>query len=104
MKRSQHPELSCPDIVNDLRSIHQSLVNPWLICYGKDMVKLLAYGLRSVLGSNNKGRDVRPKMIMTYLRLSFDWSDLNKSKLSQDLRAWVVRNPDFRVLQSAQTD
>ena len=101
VKRSQRPELPCPDIVNDLRSIHQSLVNPWLICYGKDMVELLAFGLRSALGTNKRAQDVRPEMVKTYLRLSFDWSDLNRSKLSQDLRAWVVRNPSFRVLRPA---
>ncbi len=100
MNRSQCPALSCPNIVNDLRSIHRLLVNkPWLICYGKDMVGLLAFGLRSVLGTN-KIQDVRPEMIKTYLRLSFDWNDLNRTKLSQDLRAWAARNSGFRVLRS----
>lgn len=100
MARSQRPDLSCPDIVKDIKSIHQSLSDFWLICYGKDMVELLAFGLRSVLGTN-KVQDVRPEMIKTYLRLSFNRSDLNRTKLSKDLRAWMVLNSGFRVLQPA---
>lgn len=100
MARSQRPDLSCPDIVKDIKSIHQSLSDFWLICYGKDMVELLAFGLRSVLGTN-KVQDVRPEMIKTYLRLSFNRSDLNRTKLSRDLRAWMVLNSGFRVLQPA---
>ncbi len=98
MNRSQRPDLSCPDIVKELRSIHQSLVNHWLICYGKDMIEVLAFGLRSVLGENT-AQVVKPEMIKSYLRLSFHWSDLNRSKLSQDLHEWATRNSGFRVLR-----
>lgn len=99
IKRSQRPDLSCPDIVNALRSIHQTLANPWLICYGKDMVKLLAFGLRNVLGTNRRAQDVSPEMIKTYLRLAFNWSDMNRLELSRNLRAWMARNPGFQVLR-----
>ena len=57
MKRSQRPDLSCQNIVEELRSTHRSLVNPWLICYGKDMIESLALGLRKTLGSKGLAKN-----------------------------------------------
>lgn len=64
MNLSQRHDLSRVDIVAELRSIHGSIENPWLICYGKDMIGVLSCGLRGVLGlGRNKAKDVEPERI-----------------------------------------
>ena len=98
--RSQRPDLPCQDIVEELRSTHRSLVNPWLICYGKDMVEILALVLRKTLGSN-KTKDVESVVIRRYLRLAFHRSDLEESELGRDLHSWAARNSGYCILRPA---
>ncbi len=98
LNRSQRPELSRADIVEELRSIHRSLGSDWLICYGKDMVEVLAFGLRGVIGTN-KAIDVSAERIKSGLRLSFHRDDMENSKLARDLYDWEARNPKFRILK-----
>ncbi len=92
------PELSRANIVKELESIRRSLDNNWLICYGKDMVEVLAFGLRGVIGTN-RAIDVSTEKIKSGLRLSFHRDDMKNSKLSRDLYDWEARNPNFRVLK-----
>ena len=97
LNRSQRPNLSNPDIVEEIKMIHQKLTSNWLICYGKDMLEVLSFGLRNALGTN-KEQDVKPDTIRQCLRLAFHRDDLEKSKLGQDLIAWEARNSGFEIL------
>ncbi|MCY3628390.1 MAG: DUF4435 domain-containing protein [Bacteroidota bacterium] len=98
LNHSQTPGLSKAEIVKELKSTHRSLENDWLVCYGKDMVEILAFGLRSTIGTN-KAIDVASERIKRGLRLSFPRDDMENSKLGQDLHDWEERNPNFRVLK-----
>ena len=98
LNRSQRPDLSKAGIVEELGSIHRSIENVWLICYGKDMVEILAFGLRSIIGTNN-ATDVSTDRIMSGLRLSFHRDDMDNSKLGQELYDWEARNKNYRVLK-----
>lgn len=102
INRSQLHRLSRMDIVTELRSIHGSIIDPWLICYGKDMIGILSFGLRKTLGGNN-AKDVTPEIINRGLRLSFDWDDMNRSVLGKNLRAWSKRNPGYRILDPTES-
>ncbi len=102
MNRSQRPDLSHVDIVAKLRSIHGSIEDPWLTCYGKDMVEVLSYGLRRVLGTNS-AKEVDPEIITKSLRMAFSWDDMNRSTLSKNLRAWAEQNSGYWVLNSARS-
>lgn len=104
MNCSQRHDLSCMDIVAKLRSIHGSIKDLWLICYGKDMIRILSYGLRKTLGrGKNKAKDVTPEIIAKDLRLSFNWDDMNKSVLCQNLREWTKRNPGYGILEPVES-
>ena len=99
MNRSQRHNPPCQDVVEAISSIHLSVNDHWLVCYGTDMVAILAIGLRKALGTNG-AQAVAPSLIRRCLRLSFQWSDLNRSGLSRDLRRWAARNSGFCVLSA----
>lgn len=104
MNCSQRHDLSCMDIVAELRSIHGLIKDSWLICYGKDMIRVLSYGLRKTLGrGRNRAKDVTPEIIAKDLRLSFNWDDMNESVLGQNLRVWTKRNPGYGILKSVES-
>ena len=95
--RSSRFDLRCQDLVHSIDAIQLSLEDPWLVCYGADMVTLLAFGLRKTLGTNNS-QAVAPDVLRMSLRLAFQRSDLNKSQLVSDLHDWTARNSGFSVL------
>ncbi len=69
--------------------------NPWLVCQGHDLHKILAIGLRDgTLGIRNPSID----QIAAVLRSSFDDTHWLASRLATDLRQWESRNPPFRIL------
>ena len=96
--RSQRFELNCHDVVGVIDTIQRSVPDHWMVCYGADMVAILAVGLRKTLGTNS-ARAVTAEVVRRCLRLAFQWSDLRKSALDRDLREWAARNPGFRVLK-----
>ena len=95
--RSQRSHLPCQDVVREIVVIQASMDDHWLICYGADMVEVLAYGLRGTLGTNS-ARAVKPQVVRRSLRLAFRRGELNKSGLGRDLREWSDRNPGFYIL------
>ncbi len=97
LNRSQRPDLSHADIVEEINLIHQTLTDRWLICYGKDMTEVLSIGLQNALGTK-KAQEVKPDMIRKDLRLAFHRDDMNMSRLGQDLADWEARNPEYEVL------
>ena len=97
MNLSQRPDLSLEGTARKIGDICFSLDDPWLVCYGADMVRVLAFGLRQTLGTN-RAAAVAPCVVRRYLRLAFQWSDMNNSRLGRDMREWEVRNSGYRVL------
>ena len=95
--RSQYFELPYQDVALDIDTINGSVEDPWLVCYGADMVEILAFGLRRTLGTNS-AKAVEPKVVRRCLRLAYQCADLNDSRLGRDLRTWAARNPSFRLL------
>jgi len=98
LNHSRRNDLPADQIVVALNSVQKLLDNHWYVCHGKDMIEILSLGLSSTIGSK-KSNDVRPEMIKKYLRMSFHQSDLDQSKLKQDIRKWESLNSDFIVLQ-----
>ena len=98
--RSQRYELRCQDVAREIDTIQGSVDDLWLVCYGADMVEVLALALRRTLGTNN-AQAVAPEVVRRCLRLAYQWADLNESRLGRDLRSWATRNPGFRVLVDA---
>ena len=100
--RSQRPDLQSQDVASDIDIIQGSVEDHWLVCYGADMVEILAVGLRRTLGTNS-AQAVAPEVVRMCLRLAFQWADLNDSRLGRDLRAWEANNPKFSVLGDVES-
>ena len=96
--RSGRSDLKCQEIAGEIDVIRRALEDRWMVCYGADMVEILAFGLRRTLGTNNAGA-VEPDVIRMSLRLGFQHSDLINSKLASDLQEWTKRNLGFFVLR-----
>lgn len=95
---SRKSDLACDDTAREIRSIEDTVNDPWLVCCGTDMVAILGIGLRKALGTNNAGA-VKPDLLRTYLRLAYERQELIDSRLGRDLREWAERNPGFQVLK-----
>ena len=95
--RSQRSDLQCQEVARKIETIQRSVGDLWLVCYGADMVAILAIGLKSALGTNS-AQAVAPELLRSCLRLAYQWSDLVNSQLGRDIREWTARNPGFRVL------
>ncbi|MDE2834201.1 MAG: DUF4435 domain-containing protein [Bacteroidota bacterium] len=99
LDHSQRQDLSVQEIMSRVNSIHESIVDPWILCFGKDMTGILSVGLRHLLGSN-KSQDIRPEQLRRYLSLGFCPRDLEESELGRELHDWEERNPTYRILKS----
>lgn len=97
LNRSGRHDVVYGDLERAMLSIHETVDDYWSICYGADMVEILAIGLRKALGTHSAGA-VKPAIVRRCLRLAFQWSDLVGSGLDRDLREWAGRNAGFVIL------
>ena len=69
--------------------------DPWQVCQGHDLVKILRMGLQHVLGDlKNYTEDNLTKD----LRLAFHDTHLDTTQLYQNIRAWEQANAPYQVL------
>jgi hypothetical protein len=73
--------------------------DPWQVCCGHDLIAILSFGFRKVIGSN-KPTEVEPLSLERNLRLAYEASYFLKSQLYQDICAWESTNSPFRVLRA----
>ena len=98
--RTRHFDLQRDHLAREIDIIEESAKDRWLVCYGADMVEILALSLRSTLGTNS-AQAVAPDVVRRCLRLAYQWPELSGSQLGRDLRAWEARNPTYRVWSNA---
>jgi hypothetical protein len=93
-KSARSAEALC-DLLDDLP---QS--DPWSVYQVHDLIDLLEFGLRKVLG------DLKPSKgsvdIGALLRQAHDQSKLRASQLDHAIRAWELRNPPYQVLPATR--
>ena len=75
--------------------------NSWDICCGHDLVCILSFGLRSVLGTNNANK-VKPEDLERILRAGYEHVYFLSTQLYQSLREWETFNPPFRIFSTEQ--
>ena len=73
--------------------------DPWRVCQGHDLLKILAVGLRHVLG-NQKVATCGEDRLATILRPCQSTAELEPTPLFRDVRAWEARTSPFRVLRA----
>ena len=71
--------------------------DPWQICCGHDLVKIIAIALGKLIGTNNK-KEVLPDVLERSLRLAYEEAYFIKTKLYQDICTWDNNNHPYKVL------
>ncbi|MEH2296162.1 DUF4435 domain-containing protein [Nostoc sp.] len=97
--KSQAFSLKDEDLQERLKSQKNNNHDPWQICCGHDLVEILSFGLRKVLGTN-KAADVEPNSLERSLRLAYEEIYFHQTQLYLDIRTWESNNQPFRVLRN----
>ncbi|MGL5080845.1 MAG: DUF4435 domain-containing protein [Microcoleaceae cyanobacterium] len=71
--------------------------DPWQVCCGHDLVKILSLGLRKAIGSA-KASDVEPNNLERILRLAYEETYFYKTQIYSSVCSWESNNPPFKVL------
>ena len=99
--KSRRHDLSENDLQNKIDELTDPKHNSWDICCGHDLVCILSFGLRSVLGTNNANK-VKPEDLERILRAGYEHVYFLSTQLYQSLREWEPFNPPFRIFSTEQ--
>ena len=99
--KSLRHDLSDNDLQNKIDELTDPKHNSWDICCGHDLVCILSFGLRSVLGTNN-ANEVKPEDLERILRAGYEYVYFLSTQLYRSLQEWETSNPPFRILSTEQ--
>lgn len=96
--RSMRPDLDATELQEAISEMERAQeVDPWQVCNGEDLVRILGHGLRRAIG-NCGGAGVDPALLKRSLRLAYERSDFEASTLYREIVLWQQRNEPYRVL------
>jgi len=96
-EKSQKLGLNDDDIQQKMAQIRKETHDLWHVCCGHDLVCLLSFGLRRVLGSHNS-KEVEPEVIEKLLRLAYERTFFVETHLYASIRQWEQDNQPFLIL------
>ena len=99
-KSSRH-DLDDNDLQDKIDELTDPKHNSWDICCGHDLVCILSFSLRSVLGANNANK-VEPEVLERLLRTGYESAYFLSTQLYQSLRRWETSNSPFRIFPTEQ--
>lgn len=70
--------------------------DPWHVCNGHDLVEILSIGLRRSFGKR-KARQITSQVLDSMLRIAYEFSHFQSSRLHQQMKGWEQFNSPFRV-------
>jgi len=82
-----------------LKSQRNGNHDPWQVCCGHDLVEILSFGLRKILGSANAS-EVEPRSLERNLRLAYEETYFCQTQLYTAIRSWERNNQPFQVLRN----
>jgi len=96
---SRSQPLNIPDsqLLNELKSLEQRNPDSWQVSCGHDMVNILGFGLRRVLGTN-AAQDVKSERLEKELRLAYNYAYFNATELYSGIIRWEQNNHPYRIL------
>ncbi|NJO17073.1 MAG: DUF4435 domain-containing protein [Thioploca sp.] len=85
--------------LDDLRAEIAQLphVDPWKICQGHDLIKILAIGLKQVLGPAGTKKGVGPDQIAPILRQGIECTEFCNTRLAKKIVDWEKINTPYRI-------
>ena len=97
--KSRRHDLSESDLQDKIDELTDSKHSSWDICCGHDLVCILSFGLRRVLGSNDSN-EVEPETLERFLRTGYESAYFLSTQLYQLLQEWEISNPPFRIFST----
>ncbi len=83
-------------LLEAMRAIEAAGYDAWQLCNGKDLLGVLAIGLRHLLGNQNS-TSVRMCKLRQALRLACRGPVFEQTEIHRSLQAWQRRNTGFRL-------
>lgn len=99
--KSRRHDLSDSDLQDKIDEVTNSKHSSWDICCGHDLVCILSFGLRRILGSNDSN-EVEPETLERFLRTGYESAYFLSTRLYQALRGWETSNPPFQIFSTEQ--
>jgi len=72
--------------------------DPWQVCSGHDMIRVLTVGLLSLFG-NKKAKYLTAEVLEGSVRMSYEYIDFKNTRLYRAIRDWERAHPPFQVLE-----
>ncbi len=76
--------------------------NPWNMCQGHDLVKILAIGLSGVLGSS-VAKKIGENQIAPVLRQAIEYGEFCATHLAQEIIAWEQNNAPYQIFSCGKS-
>lgn len=81
-----------------IKSLKKENHDPWQVCCGHDMIKLLAIGFRFIFGNKN-AKNLKDAM-EGIVRLAYEYNDFCLTGLYRSMEKWENANPTYKVLKT----
>lgn len=97
-QNSGGPKLDQKATKEEVRALlRNKIYDPWQVCCGRDLIQMLAIGLRKVFG-NHRGVRITTDVLDGILRLAYEYSLFHLSILYKSIMKWEQANSPFKVL------
>jgi hypothetical protein len=94
--KSQAQKLKNEDLQNRMIDRRNPSHDPWQVCCGHDLTKILSFALQKTIGSMK----VDAIELERSLRLAYEAAYFYSTQLYQSIRRWESQNQPFKVLQA----
>lgn len=99
--KSKKPDLEEVQLQASIQKLQEGAHDPWHVCCGHDLVRLLSKGLQGVLSREKKNtNDVNPDRLEHDLRLAFERAYFYKTRLYLYIQQWEILNAPYIILAS----
>jgi uncharacterized protein DUF4435 len=99
--KSKKPDLVEAHLQASIQKLQNDAHDPWHVCCGHDLVRLLSQGLQGVLSKEKKNtNDAKPDRLEHDLRLAFERAYFYKTQLYVFIQQWEKMNAPYVVLAS----
>jgi len=98
VNKSQPLSLKKEDLQKRLMTQKNNSHDPWQVCCGHHLVKILSLGLQKAIGSKDLA-DVEPNRLECNLRLAYEEVYFRQTQLYSEICVWESNNQPFKVLK-----
>lgn len=96
---SQRHEISTSNLEESIKRAADPKHDPWQVCCGHDLLEILSFALRSTIASRS-AHDVKREIMERDLRLAYQDTYFQQSKLVRLIHEWETANGACRILPS----